>query len=37
MDSRNRYAITKLIVLTNLHNPGTLIDEDTLRRIGELA
>jgi len=29
---------TRLIVLTNLHNPSsTLIDEDTLRRIGELA
>jgi aspartate/methionine/tyrosine aminotransferase len=29
---------TKLIVLTNLHNPSSaLIDEDTLRRIGELA
>lgn len=29
---------TKLIVLTNLHNPSsTLIDENTLRRIGELA
>jgi len=29
---------TRLIVLTNLHNPSsTLIDEDTLRRIGDLA
>ena len=29
---------TRLIVLTNLHNPSsTLIDEDTLRQIGELA
>ena len=29
---------TKLIVLTNLHNPSsTLIDEETLRRIGEMA
>lgn len=29
---------TRLIVLTNLHNPSsTLIDEETLRRIGELA
>src|SRR5262252_10287554 len=29
---------TRLIVLTNLHNPSSaLIDEDTLRRIGELA
>jgi aspartate/methionine/tyrosine aminotransferase len=29
---------TRLIVLTNLHNPSsTLIAEDTLRRIGELA
>src|SRR5437870_5487169 len=29
---------TPLIVLTNLHNPSsTLIDEETLRRIGEIA
>jgi aspartate/methionine/tyrosine aminotransferase len=29
---------TKLIVLTNLHNPSsTLIDEETLRRIGDIA
>src|SRR5712692_6790073 len=29
---------TRLIVLTNLHNPSsTLVDEETLRRIGELA
>lgn len=29
---------TRLIVLTNLHNPSsTLIDEDTLRQIGEVA
>lgn len=29
---------TRLIVLSNLHNPSsTLINEDTLRRIGELA
>lgn len=29
---------TKLIVLTNLHNPSSaLIDDETLRRIGELA
>src|SRR3989440_2960912 len=29
---------TRLIVLTNLHNPSSaLIDEDTLRRIGEIA
>jgi aspartate/methionine/tyrosine aminotransferase len=29
---------TKLIVLTNLHNPSSsLIDESTLRRIGEIA
>ena len=29
---------TRLIVLTNLHNPSsTLVDEDTLRKIGELA
>jgi aspartate/methionine/tyrosine aminotransferase len=31
-------ATTKLIVLTNLHNPtSTLTDEPTLRRIGEIA
>ena len=29
---------TRLIVLTNLHNPSsTLVDEETLRQIGELA
>jgi len=29
---------TNLIVLTNLHNPSsTLIDEETLRRVGEIA
>lgn len=29
---------TKLIVLTNLHNPSSaLIDEDTLHRVGEIA
>jgi len=29
---------TKLIVLTNLHNPSsTIIDEETLRQIGEIA
>src|SRR5205085_8551243 len=29
---------TRLIVLTNLHNPSsTLIDEETLRRVGEIA
>ena len=29
---------TRLIVLTNLHNPSSaLVDEDTLRRIGEIA
>src|SRR5205085_2458089 len=29
---------TKLIVMTNLHNPSsTLIDEETLRRVGEIA
>src|SRR5439155_20833523 len=29
---------TRLIVLTNLHNPSSmLIDEETLRRIGEIA
>ena len=31
-------SATKLIVLTNLHNPGSaLIDEPTLKRIGEIA
>jgi aspartate/methionine/tyrosine aminotransferase len=31
-------ARTRLIVLTNLHNPSsTLVDEETLRQIGELA
>lgn len=31
-------ARTRLIVLTNLHNPSSaLIDEETLRRIGEIA
>src|SRR5947208_118506 len=31
-------ARTRLIVLTNLHNPvSTLIDDETLKRIGELA
>jgi aspartate/methionine/tyrosine aminotransferase len=31
-------AQTRLIVLTNLHNPSsTLVDEETLRQIGELA
>jgi aspartate/methionine/tyrosine aminotransferase len=29
---------TRLIVLTNLHNPsGVLIDDDTMKRIGEIA
>src|SRR5205823_14117346 len=29
---------TRLIILTNLHNPSSaLIDEDALRRIGEIA
>jgi len=29
---------TRLIVLTNMHNPsGVLIDQETLRRVGELA
>ncbi|PYS75122.1 MAG: aminotransferase [Acidobacteria bacterium] len=29
---------TRLIVLTNLHNPSSaLVDEDTLRRVGEIA
>jgi aspartate/methionine/tyrosine aminotransferase len=29
---------TRLIVLTNLHNPtGALIDDETLRRVGEIA
>lgn len=36
--ARQISARTKLIVLTNLHNPSSaLIDEETLRRIGELA
>ena len=31
-------SATRLIVLTNLHNPSSeLVDEDTLRRIGEIA
>ena len=31
-------ARTRLIVLTNLHNPSsTMVDEETLRQIGELA
>ena len=31
-------SATRLIVLTNLHNPSSaLIDEETLRRIGEMA
>jgi aspartate/methionine/tyrosine aminotransferase len=31
-------SATRLIVLTNLHNPSsTLTDEDTLRRVGEIA
>ena len=31
-------AQTRLIVLTNLHNPSSaLVDEDTLRRVGEIA
>ena len=31
-------ARTRLIVLTNLHNPSsTLVDEETLKRIGEMA
>ncbi|HEX8906506.1 MAG TPA: pyridoxal phosphate-dependent aminotransferase [Longimicrobiaceae bacterium] len=29
---------TRLVVITNLHNPsGTLVDDDTLRRVGEIA
>lgn len=35
---RNLTPQTKLIVITNLHNPsGALTDDGTLRRIGELA
>jgi aspartate/methionine/tyrosine aminotransferase len=35
---RSITARTRLIVLTNLHNPsGALADDDTLRRVGELA
>jgi aspartate/methionine/tyrosine aminotransferase len=35
---RNLTPRTKLIVITNLHNPsGVLTDDDTLRRVGELA
>jgi aspartate/methionine/tyrosine aminotransferase len=31
-------AQTRLIVLTNLHNPSsTLVDEETLKRVGEMA
>jgi aspartate/methionine/tyrosine aminotransferase len=36
--ARQLTAHTRLIVLTNLHNPSSvLVDEETLRRIGELA
>ena len=35
---RNLTPRTKLIVITNLHNPsGVLTDHETLRRVGELA
>lgn len=35
---RSVSARTRLIVLTNLHNPsGALADEETLRRVGEVA
>ncbi len=35
---RNLTPRTKLIVITNLHNPsGVLTDDETLRRVGELA
>lgn len=35
---RNLTPRTKLIVITNLHNPsGVLTDDQTLRRVGELA
>ena len=35
---RNLTPRTKLIVITNLHNPsGVLTDNETLRRVGELA
>ena len=31
-------SLTRLIVLTNMHNPSSaLVDQDTLRRIGEIA
>jgi aspartate/methionine/tyrosine aminotransferase len=36
--ARSVSARTRLIVLTNLHNPsGALADEDTLRRVGKVA
>jgi aspartate/methionine/tyrosine aminotransferase len=36
--ARTVSARTRLIVLTNLHNPsGALADDDTLRRVGEVA
>jgi len=36
--ARKMTSRTRLIVLTNLHNPSSeLIDEETLRRIGEIA
>ena len=36
--ARNVSGRTRLIVITNLHNPSsTLTDEETLRRIGEIA
>src|SRR5438128_4763656 len=36
--SANTSKNTRLIVLTNLHNPSSMLtDEDTLRRIGEVA
>jgi aspartate/methionine/tyrosine aminotransferase len=36
--ARKTTPSTRLIVLTNLHNPSSeLIDEETLRRIGEIA
>jgi hypothetical protein len=36
--ARNVTPATRLIVITNLHNPsGALTDEDTLKQIGEIA
>ena len=36
--NRSSLANTRLIVITNLHNPsGVLIDDSTLKQIGEIA